>query len=81
MPRRNHSAASPSGRGGPIDRPAPSRSGPNIPESQRGSKLVGLRLGKAARYPERLRQLADAAGMSMAELVESWIDREDGGAA
>jgi hypothetical protein len=53
--------------------PAPrkSRSGPNIPESQRRTVRVSLRLPTEAH--EALRELAEDSGHTMAELVATMI--------
>lgn len=50
------------------------RSGPNIPEAQRHTVAVKLRL--TPRQVEQLREIAHCEEMGLSELVAEWIQAE-----
>lgn len=52
-----------------------SRSGPTIPESDRETEQCKLRLRPG--YRARLTALATAEGISMASLVEHWVEQHE----
>jgi hypothetical protein len=50
------------------------RSGPNIPEHQRGTVSVKLRVSEWHR--DKLRELSESDGHSMSRWVETWIEMQ-----